>query len=82
MGFLSDEEHSFLKEPIIWKEATQKIIGATSSKKEDLIWAISSRTKFPDNEEKDRLIAGLNWGKNPIHSDGSRHLLHSNFHSI
>jgi len=60
-GFLSDEEQSFLKEPITWKEATQKILGATSSSEKDLIWAISSKTTFKDNDEKDRLIAGLQW---------------------
>jgi len=62
-GFLSDEEQSFLKEPITWKEATQKILGATSSSEKDLIWAISSKTTFKDNDEKDRLIAGLQWGE-------------------
>ena len=27
----------------------------------DLIWAISSRSKFADNTEKDRIVAGLRW---------------------
>ena len=27
----------------------------------DLIWAISSKTKFADNEEKDRIINGFRW---------------------
>ncbi|KAH8656629.1 Apo Saccharopine reductase [Tricladium varicosporioides] len=61
IGFLSDEEQSFLKEPITWKEATQKILGASSSSENDLLWAISSKTTFKDNDEKDRLIAGLTW---------------------
>jgi hypothetical protein len=52
-----------LKEPIPWKEATQKIIGATSSSENDLLWAISSKTAFKDNDEKNRLVAGLKWRK-------------------
>ncbi|KAF8865840.1 putative Saccharopine dehydrogenase [Acephala macrosclerotiorum] len=61
MGFLSDEAQDFLKEPISWKEATQKILSATSSKEEDLKWAIASKSKFQDTEEKERILAGLRW---------------------
>jgi len=61
MGFLSDEEQSYLKEPISWKEATQKILGATSSTEQDLKWGISSKVKFQDTEEKERIINGLQW---------------------
>jgi saccharopine dehydrogenase (NADP+, L-glutamate forming) len=61
MGFLSDEEQSFLKEPISWKEATQKVLTADSSKESDLVWAISSKSKFKDTEEKHRIIDGLKW---------------------
>jgi saccharopine dehydrogenase (NADP+, L-glutamate forming) len=63
IGFLSDEEQSFLKETITWKEATQKILGAPSSSEKDLLWAISSKTTFKNNDEKNRLIAGLKWRK-------------------
>ncbi|TAQ86905.1 hypothetical protein B7494_g4758 [Chlorociboria aeruginascens] len=61
MGFLSDEEQSFLKEKISWAEATQKILGASSSNEMDLVWAISSKATFKDTEEKERLLAGLKW---------------------
>lgn len=61
MGFLSDEEQNFLKEPISWKEATQKVLTADSSKESDLVWAISSKSKFKDTEEKHRIIDGLKW---------------------
>lgn len=64
-GFLSDEEQSFLKEPIAWKTATQKILGASSSSEKDLLWAISSKTTFKDTDEKNRLMAGLKWSKQP-----------------
>lgn len=63
IGFLSDEEKDYLKPDsrISWKEATSKIVGATSRDEADIIWAISSRTSFKDNEEKDRIIDGLRW---------------------
>jgi saccharopine dehydrogenase (NADP+, L-glutamate forming) len=61
MGFLSDEEKSYLKEPISWKEATQKILAATSSSEPDLKWAIASKAYFKDTEEKERILAGLRW---------------------
>lgn len=61
MGYLSDEEKSYLKEPISWKEATQKILAATSSSESDLKWAISSKAKFKDTEEKERILNGLRW---------------------
>ncbi|CAG8974978.1 hypothetical protein HYALB_00012101 [Hymenoscyphus albidus] len=61
MGFLSDEAQEYLKEPIPWKEATQKILGATSNSDLDLTWAIESKTAFKDTEEKERIVAGLRW---------------------
>lgn len=48
IGFLSDEAQPFLKEKIPWKEATQKVLRATSSKPLDLEWAINSKTQFKD----------------------------------
>ncbi|CAF9911721.1 MAG: Saccharopine dehydrogenase [NADP(+), L-glutamate-forming] [Heterodermia speciosa] len=61
IGFLSDEEKPFLKEKITWGEATQKVLGATSSKSLDLEWAIKSKTQFKDNDEKDIILAGMRW---------------------
>ncbi|KAF2811163.1 saccharopine dehydrogenase-like protein [Mytilinidion resinicola] len=63
IGFLSDEEKDYLKpgSRISWKEATSKIVGSTSRAEEDIIWAISSRTTFKNNDEKDRIIDGLRW---------------------
>ena len=61
MGFLSDEAQDFLKEPIPWKEATQKILTASSSSEADLKWAIASKAKFTDTEEKERIMSGLRW---------------------
>ncbi|PMD14759.1 Apo Saccharopine reductase [Hyaloscypha hepaticicola] len=61
IGFLSDEEQSFLKEKIPWAEATKMILGASSSNEKDLVWAISSKVTFKDTEEQERLLAGLKW---------------------
>jgi len=63
IGFLSDEPKDFLKEGSknSWRDATANVIGANSSSDEDIIWAISSRTKFASTEEKDRIISGFRW---------------------
>lgn len=66
IGFLSDEPQDFLAQkdgelPLSWKEVTAKVLDATSRADEDLIWAISSKTNFRDNDEKARIIAGLRW---------------------
>jgi len=61
MGFLSDETHEFLQKPISWKEATQKILGASSHSQSDLEVAISSKANFANTDEKERILAGLRW---------------------
>src|ERR1700738_4038404 len=74
IGFLSEESKDFLAPgtKITWKEAFAKVLGSSSSKEEsppiiyradirDLIWAISSKTKFPSTEEKNRIISGMKW---------------------
>lgn len=64
MGFLSQTSEDFLKssdKPLEWKEATAKILGSSSSSESDLTWAISSKTQFKDNDEKNRVLAGLRW---------------------
>ncbi|PHH85895.1 hypothetical protein CDD83_11024 [Cordyceps sp. RAO-2017] len=61
LGFLKDEEQSFCKEPIAWKEALQKMLGAPSSSEKDLIGAISSKATFKDSEQKEHILAGLRW---------------------
>ncbi|KAF7511334.1 Saccharopine dehydrogenase [NADP(+), L-glutamate-forming] [Endocarpon pusillum] len=64
IGFLSEEKHDFLQpsdDPLSWAEATKQILKASSAKESDLTWAISSKTKFMDNSERDRILAGLRW---------------------
>ena len=59
-GFLSDQEQSFLKEPISWKDAAQKILNASSSSEEDLSHAVSSKTTFKDSDEN-QVMTSLKW---------------------
>ncbi|KAH3906589.1 hypothetical protein HBI56_232680 [Parastagonospora nodorum] len=63
IGFLSEDPKDFLKEgeKRTWRDATAKVLGASSDKDEDIIWAISSKTKFATTEEKERIISGLRW---------------------
>ena len=63
IGCLVEDEKDFLATgtQLAWKDATAKIVGSESSKKEDIVWAISSRHKFPSTEEKERIISGLEW---------------------
>ena len=64
VGFLSQDTLDFLKpsnKPITWKEATRKILSATSASDNDLVWAISSKTSFKDTDQNYRLLAGLRW---------------------
>lgn len=76
VGLLNDSPADYLspeankKEPLAWKDALSKILNSSSSNKEDLIWAISSKTKFKNNAHKTRVISGFSWlglfSNNPI----------------
>lgn len=64
IGFLSQDSQDFLKpssNPLAWKEATAKILGATSSSGEDLKAAISSKHEFATTDEKYQILDGLRW---------------------
>lgn len=61
VGFLSDEEHKSFKEPQPWKEALAQLLGSSSSDEKDLVWAISSKTQFKDNADKERILNGFRW---------------------
>ncbi|PLB39771.1 saccharopine dehydrogenase (NADP+, L-glutamate-forming) [Aspergillus candidus] len=61
MGFLQDTEQDYWKTPIAWKEATQKLLGASSSDEGELLRAIASKTSFKDNEQRDHILSGLRW---------------------
>lgn len=81
MGFLSDKENSALKEPIPWKEATQKILGASDDSEKDLTWAIASKASFKDNEEKEQLMAGLRW-IGLVSSSAHLHIFFPGLHNV
>ena len=59
IGFLSDEKKDFLTQPIPWAEAMQKMLGSSSGKPPDLAWAVSSKTKFSDTEQRMRILTGM-----------------------
>ncbi|OTA78243.1 hypothetical protein M434DRAFT_402268 [Hypoxylon sp. CO27-5] len=61
IGFLEDAEQDALKQPITWKEATQEILGTSSSNQSDLESAIVSKATFDSPEEKSRILSGLRW---------------------
>jgi saccharopine dehydrogenase (NADP+, L-glutamate forming) len=61
LGFLSTDELPILKKDVPWAEAFAKILGSNSHKEDDLVWAISSKTQFASNEEKERILASLRW---------------------
>jgi saccharopine dehydrogenase (NADP+, L-glutamate forming) len=48
IGMLSDKEEPFLTDNsnLTWKECTAKVLGSSSNAFDDLVWAISSKTKF------------------------------------
>lgn len=59
ISLLNDKEQSFLREPIPWKEATQKILSAASASETDLLKAISTKPSIRDRNDKERLMSGL-----------------------
>lgn len=61
MGFLTEEEADYWKSPIAWKEATQKLLGASSSSESDLVAAIDAKANFKSPEERERILAGMRW---------------------
>lgn len=60
-GFLSDEPNKVFDTPIAWEEATAQLLGATTSSEQDLQSAVASKTSFPNNDERNRLLSGLRW---------------------
>ncbi|KAI1763036.1 Saccharopine dehydrogenase [Hypoxylon sp. FL1150] len=61
IGFLDDAESETFKQATTWKEATQQIVGASSSSPSDLESAIVSKATFDSPEEKKRILSGLRW---------------------
>lgn len=61
LGFLSEEEKEHFKQPAAWKDALAAQVGAKASDRKSLEDAISAKTQFKDDADKQRILAGLNW---------------------
>ncbi|TEA17536.1 Saccharopine dehydrogenase [Colletotrichum sidae] len=61
IGFLDDASQQALSSPIAWKEATNAVVGASSSNQSDLEAAILSKATFQSPEEEQRILSGLRW---------------------
>ncbi|KAK9769043.1 putative Saccharopine dehydrogenase [Seiridium cardinale] len=61
IGFLDDTERDILKQSVPWKEATQSVLGVSSTGQSDLEAALLSKASFTSAEEKQRILSGLRW---------------------
>ncbi|KAF7527176.1 hypothetical protein G7054_g10549 [Neopestalotiopsis clavispora] len=61
IGFLEDSERDILKQAVSWKEATQAILGVSTSSQADLEASLLSKASFASDEEKQRILGGLRW---------------------
>ena len=65
IGFLSDEKSEIFSalssSPPTWAKATAQVVGAKSDSRDDIIKAISNKTKFKSDEEETRILAGMAW---------------------
>lgn len=63
LGFLSDAAVSTFAEgsKLPWNQALAKQVGASDASEEAIIKAISSKTKFKDEDDKERIINGFRW---------------------
>ena len=61
IGFLKDAASEIFSTPVAWKEATAKLVGASSSSEEDIVAKINQLTKFKSDDDQKRIIAGLKW---------------------
>ncbi|GAB0135597.1 hypothetical protein EsDP_00003930 [Epichloe bromicola] len=60
-GFLEETPIDALKTPITWKEATQAILGTSSSDPKELESTVVSKSEFDSPEDRDRVLSGLRW---------------------
>ncbi|GMM29565.1 saccharopine dehydrogenase (NADP+, L-glutamate-forming) [Martiniozyma asiatica (nom. inval.)] len=61
MGFLKEDATEIFSKPIAWKDAVAQYIGAASSSESDIVAKIDSLTKFKDEADRERIIAGMKW---------------------
>jgi saccharopine dehydrogenase (NADP+, L-glutamate forming) len=61
IGFLDDTPLDLLKSAVSWREATQAVVGASSSDPAELTKAILAKATFESEEDKARILGGLRW---------------------
>jgi len=61
LGLLKDEENEIFTKKSSWADALAKYLGSESTKEEDLVKTIESKTKFASEEAKKTIIDGFNW---------------------
>lgn len=61
LGFLKEDASDAFASAGPWKEATAKLIGAASSSEKDIVEKIDSLTKFKDEADRERILAGFKW---------------------
>lgn len=60
-GFLEETPIDALKTSITWKEATQAVLGTSSSDAKELESTVVSKSEFDSPEDRDRILSGLRW---------------------
>lgn len=61
LGLLSDDSKDYFNGPTAWNDALAQLIGASSSSEKDLIAKIDQLTKFKDDADRTRILAGFKW---------------------
>ncbi|OWB58162.1 hypothetical protein B5S28_g4160 [[Candida] boidinii] len=61
LGFLKEDAVDIFNSEISWKDALSKYIGAESNSESDIIAKIDSLTKFKDEADRERILAGFKW---------------------
>lgn len=61
LGFFKEDAVDIFNSEISWKDALSKYIGAESNSESDIIAKIDSLTKFKDEADRERILAGFKW---------------------
>ncbi|KAJ5927670.1 Saccharopine dehydrogenase [Penicillium verrucosum] len=61
IGWLDQEEKSWLKPEITWAQIQQRLVNSPGSDERSLIARINEVYKFPTEAESERIISGLRW---------------------
>ncbi|OQE30185.1 hypothetical protein PENFLA_c003G08424 [Penicillium flavigenum] len=61
IGWLGQEEKSWLKPEITWSQIQQRLVNAPSSDESSLVARIKEVYRFPNEAESERIISGMRW---------------------